>query len=46
MSSHDQESTRPLGDGSDASLQNVHADLTANKPEPKDGYSMLPLFLL
>jgi hypothetical protein len=46
MSSHDQESTRPLGDGSDASLQNVHADLVANKPEPKDGYSMLPLFLL
>jgi len=46
MSSQDQDSTRPLGDGSDASLQAVHADLAANKPEPKDGYSVLPLFLL
>jgi len=35
-----------LGDGSDESLQSIHADLLKNKPEPKDGYSVLPLFLL
>jgi len=35
-----------LGDGSDESLQSIHADLLKNKPEPKEGYSVLPLFLL
>lgn len=40
------DSTRPLGDGSDESLQSIHAELLANKPEPKEGYSVLPLFLL
>lgn len=35
-----------LGDGSDESLQSIHANLLKNKPEPKEGYSVLPLFLL
>jgi hypothetical protein len=35
-----------LGDGSDQSLQQVHANLLLNKPEPKDGYPVMPLFLL
>lgn len=33
-------------DTSDANLQRVHADLLVNKPQPKEGYSVLPLFLL
>ena len=33
-------------DNSDESIQQVHADLLENKPEPKEGYSVLPLFLL
>jgi mono/diheme cytochrome c family protein len=35
-----------LGDGSDQSLQQVHEALLRNKPEPKDGYPVMPLFLL
>jgi mono/diheme cytochrome c family protein len=35
-----------LGEDSDEALQQVHADLLKNKPEPKEGYSVTPLFLL
>ncbi|HRE83007.1 MAG TPA: cytochrome c [Opitutaceae bacterium] len=44
--SHSQPSKRELPDNSDESIQQVHADLLTNKPEPKEGYSVLPLFLL
>jgi mono/diheme cytochrome c family protein len=37
---------RKLGEDSDEALQQVHADLMRNKPEPKEGYSVTPLFLL
>lgn len=35
-----------LGDGSDESLQRAHAALLSNKPEPTEGYPVMPLFLL
>ena len=31
---------------SDESIQQVHAELVAKKPEPKDGFTAMPLFLL
>lgn len=45
MSEEPKESADPIG-ASDASLQEVHADLLKHLKEPKQGYSPMPLFLL
>lgn len=44
--SHSSQPDPELRDNSDESIQQVHAELLANKPEPKEGYSVMPLFLL
>lgn len=46
--SADQNHNLSAGDSgaSDDSIQKVHADLVAKKPEPKEGFKTMPLFLL
>lgn len=44
-SPHSHDSSEPVV-SSDDSLQAIHAELLAKKPEPKQGYSVMPLFLL
>jgi mono/diheme cytochrome c family protein len=46
--SADQNNNLSAGDSgaSDDSIQKVHAELVAKKPEPKEGFKVMPLFLL
>ncbi len=44
--SHSSARQPELRDNSDEAIQQAHAELIRNKPEPKDGYSVTPLFLL
>lgn len=46
--SADQNSNLSAGEtgASDDSIQQVHAELAAKKPEPKEGFKVMPLFLL
>lgn len=47
MSADQNENLGPGPSGaSDESIQDVHAKLVSQKPEPKEGFKMMPLFLL